>query len=218
MKKEVGLVIILALLLISTLEIIILIRPVRSEPTTIVVPDDYSTIQQAIDVANEGDTVFVKESTYPENVVINKRVLLKGENPEGTIIEAANEGPTVVVNFTEHVEISGFTIRNGSGYAMLNGHEIDGGGIILLAAANYTRIENNLITNNKYGIIITRTWYSVRAPSNHNIISGNNITEFGYMGGILVDAYTSNTTISGNTVSSNNNLGIWTSHIRRITL
>ena len=37
---------------------------VKAESKTIVVPDDYATIQEAVDAASEGDTVFVKSGTY----------------------------------------------------------------------------------------------------------------------------------------------------------
>lgn len=53
----------------------------------ILVPDDYSIIQEAIDAASDGDTIFVRNGTYYENVVVNKPVLLMGENREGTIVD-----------------------------------------------------------------------------------------------------------------------------------
>jgi len=40
--------------------------------STITVPDDYSTIQEAINNAAEGDTVFVKAGTYYEHVVVDR--------------------------------------------------------------------------------------------------------------------------------------------------
>jgi len=44
---------------------------VKASSKTIVVPDDWKTIH-AIDFANDGDTVFVKSSSYTENTIINK--------------------------------------------------------------------------------------------------------------------------------------------------
>jgi len=35
--------------------------------STIIVPDDYPTIQQAVDNARDGDTIFARNGTYPEN-------------------------------------------------------------------------------------------------------------------------------------------------------
>jgi pectin methylesterase-like acyl-CoA thioesterase len=72
--------IMLILLLISTLTLAFHIQPVKAEPTTIVVPDDYPTIQEAINAATPGDTIFVRAETYYENVVVNKTVSLIGED------------------------------------------------------------------------------------------------------------------------------------------
>lgn len=52
----------------------------------IVVPDDYSMIQGAVDAASPGDTVCVKDGTYAEQVVINKSLSLQS---------AANASPTI---------------------------------------------------------------------------------------------------------------------------
>ena len=52
-----------ALVLVTLFLISIVILPpatVKAQSKTIVVPDDYSTIQDAIFYANEGDTVLVK--------------------------------------------------------------------------------------------------------------------------------------------------------------
>ena len=57
------------------------------EPKTIVVPDDYTSIQDAISNASDGDTIFVKGGTYQERqLVINTTLTLIGENPSTTKI------------------------------------------------------------------------------------------------------------------------------------
>jgi len=72
-----------------------------------------SIIQQAIDNAAEGDTVYVEEGTYYENIVINKTISLEGAGREKTIIDGGWLGDTVVIS-VDNVNISGFTILNGS--------------------------------------------------------------------------------------------------------
>jgi parallel beta-helix repeat protein len=66
------------------------INVVKGEPRTIVVPDDYPTIQAAINNAYEGDTVFVKKGTYEfpinQTLVISKTISFMGEDAENTII------------------------------------------------------------------------------------------------------------------------------------
>jgi hypothetical protein len=82
---------------------------------TITVPDDYSTIQEAVDAANSGDTIFVRAGTYNETVVIRKDGLtLTGEDQSTTVIDGgAGNVPTVLVVSAENVEVNGFTLQNG---------------------------------------------------------------------------------------------------------
>ena len=77
-------------------------------------PGNYSTIQGAIDDAEDGDTVFVYDdsSPYYENVKVDKSITLTGEDKDTTIIDAGGSGD--VINISEDdVTISGFTIQHG---------------------------------------------------------------------------------------------------------
>ena len=79
------------------------------------VPDDYTTIKEAIDNAASGDTIYVKKGVYHENLGIDKRVSLIGEDRNSTIIDGApSEGYRVPVSIKcDGVNISGFTLRYG---------------------------------------------------------------------------------------------------------
>lgn len=69
----------------------------------------YTIIQDAIDDASHGDTVFVYNGTYNENVIVNKTINLTGEDRNSTIIHGDGNGD--VINVTaDWVNISGFTI------------------------------------------------------------------------------------------------------------
>ena len=74
-------------------------------------PDNYTKIQDAIDVANDGDTVFVYDdsSPYYENIVINKSINLVGENKDTTVI-LGKGGEDVISIFTNDLTIKNFTI------------------------------------------------------------------------------------------------------------
>lgn len=62
--------------------------------TTIFVPDNFTTIQKAIDSAAPGDTIHVRNRTYYENIYINKTITLLGEDPKTTIINGSKTNAT----------------------------------------------------------------------------------------------------------------------------
>ena len=145
---------------------------------TIYVPDNYTTIQAAVNNATAGDTIIVRNGTYYENVVVNTSLTLQGEDRNTTIIDGGGNGD--VVNMTaDNVTISGFTVRHSGQNAGIN-----------LYSCNTTIMGNNVL-NNDYGIYLFR--------SNNNIISNNNVSSR-YVLSIYL-SYSSNNTISNNTIS-----------------
>jgi len=120
----------------------------------------YETIQDAIN-ANEtlaGHTIYVRNGTYYENVVVNKSVLLMGENREGTIVDG--NGSTVFQLKTNNITFTQFTIQHGSR------------GISANTDSWNSTIYNNNIVNNSCGILM-EGWYS---SIQENIIGGNAIS------------------------------------------
>jgi parallel beta-helix repeat protein len=159
------------------------IRAIMSEPI-ITVPDDFPTIQEAINAANEGDTVYVRAGTYYENVVVNKSISLIGENPNNTIIDGGETGNVVYLGASD-INISGFTIRN-SGTS-----DWDTGVCVSRSSGN--NISFNIVTNNRNGIFIHE--------SSKNTLTNNVVTANRVYGVHLWD--TSNDTLTDNTVSNN---------------
>ncbi len=78
-------------------------------------PENYSKIQDAIDNASMGDTVFVFDdsSPYDEKIFINETITLLGEGQETTVINYTGNSydPIVTIN-ADDVELNGFTIMN----------------------------------------------------------------------------------------------------------
>lgn len=81
---------------------------------TIQVPQDYPTIQQAIDGAFPGQTIEVATGIYQERLRIEKSLTLRGKGPSMTIIDGGGALLNVVTVKANDVEINGFTMRNGS--------------------------------------------------------------------------------------------------------
>lgn len=84
---------------------------------TYYVPDDFATIQGAINAVVDGDVVLVKPGIYLENLnITSKTITVKStDGPETTIIDGQNAGTTVYF-YGDHnrPELSGFTITHGS--------------------------------------------------------------------------------------------------------
>ena len=85
--------------------------PEASETRTI--PDDYPTIQSAVDAANSGDTIFVRKGRYFENIVIAKSLALRGEERKTTIIDGRGSGDVIHITAGQVIVI-GITATNGA--------------------------------------------------------------------------------------------------------
>ena len=60
--------------------------------STISVPGDYSTIQEAINASVDGDSITVAPGTYYENInFYGKNIKVVGEDQATTIIDGAND-------------------------------------------------------------------------------------------------------------------------------
>ena len=110
--------IVAAVILALLISLIVGVQSAKSSSITIIVPDDYSTIQEAIGNADDGDTVFVKKGIYlideSSAIVISKTLSLIGEDPANTVIAGAastyDENGIGIRLAAPNITISGFTI------------------------------------------------------------------------------------------------------------
>ena len=152
---------------------------------TIYVPDNYAKIQWAVDNASAGDTIIVRDGTYYESVVVNKKLTIKSENGSDNCI-VDGTGSTVFTLEADGIRIEGFTITG------------SWDGIYLKYSNNNIISRNSIIENGGYGIHLYN--------SNNNSISENNIIENDGGGIFLRDS--NKNIISGNSIMENNEDGI----------
>lgn len=115
----------------------------------IIIPDDFPTIQEGIDNANPGDTIFVRSGIYYESIKINKEnLVIQGENKYYTVIDKENLGNDAVFIEADNVIFKGFTVAN----ARCKNRIIWNQSGIEIVSSNVT-IQDNIIIDNRLGIL-----------------------------------------------------------------
>lgn len=156
-------------------------------------PENYSKIQDAINNATFGDTIYVynDSSPYYENVIITKNDLrLIGEYKFDTIIDGSNTGHVIEIN-ADNITFEGFTIRNSGS----NEEFKFDSGIHIEYMSDFTMISNNIIGDNQHGIFIDG---SRNSTISNNIILNN-------VEGIIIYGDAQHNIISKNKIEKNTN-------------
>ncbi len=202
---------------------ILCLIPLFSLATVINVPDDFETIQEAIDESEDSDTVLVDPGEYEENVnfngnnvVVGSRFITTGDEDfiSETIIDGGGYGwgrgdcSTVLFSSGESAaaQLIGFTIRNGYGSGPNGGLGAEedycyGGGIFCDNNSNPT-LSHLVVTDNEafYGGGIC-TWES--DPALSYIVISNNRAAFG--GGVHI--WSGNSTLDHLDIHDNDGIG-----------
>ncbi|MCK5560510.1 MAG: right-handed parallel beta-helix repeat-containing protein, partial [Thermoplasmata archaeon] len=176
---------------------------------------NFTTIQDAIINASDGDIIYVWNGTYNENILIDKSLSLIGNSTENTTIDGGGSGDVVSIT-VDGVSITGFAIK-GSGntigvdagiklssvdYCDITGNKVfDNKEGILLNLADNNNIEHNLVSsNNNSGIYVKN--------SNGNTINNNEANSMVMGNGIYISGSSANT-ISNNIANDNSQAGIY---------
>ena len=168
-------------------------------PSVIRVAQDFSSIQDAIDNAFDGDIVLVDPGTYIGNInFLDKSITLatliySGFRPdeiENSILDGGGAGPVVTINDGQDQStiLLGFEITNGSA-------EEYGGGILIEDSS--PTIDRNIIHNNHAGscggagggiAVIGESYPHIFGNTFYgNIVSGDCDCECYFGGGLFVD-------------------------------
>ena len=174
------------------------------------VPQDYKSIQKALDEADPGDTVFVDDGTYKESIVLRDDIVLIGSSAERVILKGNRKKP--VVTGAQGSEVRHITVENGhSGILCANVIMIiencvvrgnRGTGIHCLISLPVIR-GNIIFRNASSGV------YCETTRSHRGYVANNVIAENGYSG--LMLAGQSEVLVENNVFYFNKQYGIFTS-------
>ena len=172
------------------------------------VPDDFRSIQEAVDEAQEGDEVEVHPGTYFEHVLVNKSVSISGTDRLRVIVDGGGAGVAFSLVGSD-IHVRNFTIKNCET------------GIYVRKSSRCT-ISENLVEDCDYGIRVSRSsnctirsnhalrnaGYGINVNASQSILVEDNGASENYFDGLGL-LMSSNCTLRGNTVSDNELFGIW---------
>lgn len=187
---------------------ILILSPILA--ATIIIPDDYPTIQDGIEATSDGDTVLVNPGIYNENINFSGHnisvisLYLESGNPiyqQTTIIDA--EGFGTVVKFESGEDstatLAGLTIISGAGSQ--DPEDLEGGGITIINAD--PQIMSNIISQNN-----ALEGGGIRLSNSGSIISDCRIIDNTSQSGGGIYAENSEFRISGCIVEGNTATGV----------
>ena len=151
----------------------------------------FKVIENAIDASDPGDTIYIYNGTYYEQITVSKTLTIIGENREGVIIYGNCDGSLLTIS-ADGVNVSSLSIV--SNYINFSSNNTIG---LKIEKGTCNTINNCNISNTRYGLKI--------GMSSNNVIE-NNILYSNYEYGIMVP--TDNNTISNNSCI-NSLSGIW---------
>lgn len=210
----------LAIIFLSSLVFMLPPAHAKATPRTLVVPDEYPTIADAVGNASAGDTVFVKDGTYSiYELGIDVPLTLVGQDPQKTVLLSSSWYPvglsSAIQIMANDVTVENLTIIGLTHISAELGNSPELDGILLQTVSgsgpqpsNCKIINDTVVNNLAVGI-------SVSGDSQNNIVSGNNVTE-NWQQGIYLSS--SNSIISNNDVTENNGTGVIIDSCKNVTV
>ena len=200
LNKQTLIEIAMFLTLLSATLVVGFVVPARA--SIIQVPQDYPTIQEAVNAAGAGDTIQVDAGTYPENVKVTTSVTIAGASSTTTFVDGGSSDMVFDIQ-ADNVELRDLTICNGGSYSgvtiyypydglvIRNTRILENSVGVVISEADGNTIEDSVFINNSvYSIDVT--------TSTNNIIRNNQISESAY--GLEISE-TSSSQIVNNTIS-----------------
>lgn len=238
MIRKVSCVLTVLTLSVSLFALVLTVLPANVGATTLYVggvgPGNYTTIQDAVDSAIAGSTVYVYSGTYYEKVNISKMLTLVGEDTNNTIVHGDGTSPTFYITadwvnvsyFTATADVftssyGAFMIEYADNCLVANNTVIDSNSGIRIRYSDNTHVFNNIVAHNGMGIyfsysnhteimsnnVSSNTWDAIRSDfSWHARIVGNSAFFNKYK--VIYSVYSTGILIEGNLASWNEGYGI----------
>ncbi len=204
------------LVILGSFSFVVSLIPSNASASTLYVggmgPGNYTRIQDAIDDAGPGDTVYVYNGTYSENIILHESLSLIGEDRNTTIIDG--RGILDAIHITaDWANVTGFTVTNSGSFWP------DAG--ISLNSVQMCFVANNIVFSNEYGIYLDfsdkniivnnivslSNWKAIAlTDSDDNIIVNNIVSLSNWFGITLTDS--DDNIVANNTISDNRVHGI----------
>jgi parallel beta-helix repeat protein len=146
---------------------------------TLKVPQQFATIQGAVDAADPGDVIQVAKGIYSENVSISAKNGLTLVGKPGAIIDAGSADDGVSITGSQSIAIRGLTVRNSgtsAGFLLIGGTDVEirqctiegvfGHGILVDSTSNVRLLDNQVTAAGEDGILV---------DTNTALVQGNTI-------------------------------------------
>ncbi len=119
----------------------------------------YTSIQYAIDIAEEGDTIYIFEGSYNESLLLDKEISLVGLDRDNTTIDKQNIPTRYLIEITaDYVTLEDVTLSDSTNHNTV---------ALLYSTADHVTVEGVNFSK-------TNTWGMYFTSSNDNTI-GNNL-------------------------------------------
>ena len=179
-----------------------------AEHTVALAGAEFVSVQEAVDWASPGDTIFVESGTYFETITLNHRITLMGVDSGGglPVIDASGKGNGIDIR-VDGCSVEHFVIRNSSLFTGIRVASSDNTlrkntvrgfseGISLISSQRSTVAGNNISENGRAGIFLEG---SVSNDIEYNSVTKNTV-------GITLDGFSLSNRINRNNFINNQNV------------
>ncbi|MEM0053457.1 MAG: NosD domain-containing protein [Nitrososphaeria archaeon] len=209
-----------SIIVVCVLVLILFHQPIKATSTkTVFVPDNFPTIQDAINNVAPGSTIIVRDGLYRENIVVDigqNDLTIKSEHgPKNTIIaNSSNESESYIIEILgDRIIFEGFTVTNDKDVLVYGIKVVSKGSTIKSNIIKGLYINTAVILDNCYGTSIENntlreTYHGIRIDRSMNCKISNNLIIGTQGDGIYFRHNNAYIVVEGNDISSCLGVGI----------